>query len=424
MTDDDPQVARDPLRAALLDASASRPSGRGSARPSTRSSTAGQRRSSSRRPAAARVLTYQLPGRRAPGHHARHLAARRADGGPGAVARGARRRGDLPRLDARARRAPTRAMQGMLARRLQARLRRARAARVRRLRARLARARRSRSRHRRGPLHRAVGPRLPPRLPAHRRRCSSACDRRACWPAPPPRRPTCATRSSSGCGFDRRPRAGRAPRLRAPEPAPRGAHRRRPDGVEGDRAPRELRARRSASPRRPTGGAIVYAATRKTTEQYADDLRHAGWNAAPYHAGLGADGALQASPSASATRKLDVVVATNAFGMGIDRADIRAVLHLQPPSSIESYYQEVGRAGRDGAEAHGLLLCSGMDIALRRRLTQMGTDGRAAEPAQAARAWSLFRELLRYLDARHLPPRLHAPLLRRRAGDPRRLRPL
>jgi ATP-dependent DNA helicase RecQ len=73
---------------------------------------------------------------------------------------------------------------------------------------------------------------------------------------------------------------------------------------------------------------------------------------------------------------------------------------VQPPASIESYYQEVGRAGRDGEEAHGVLLCSGADIALRRRLAQLGTDGGAADPVQAARAWGLFRELLRYLDAR------------------------
>ncbi len=160
---------------------------------------------------------------------------------------------------------------------------------------------------------------------------------------------------------------------------------------------RELR-RVLGEPARPKGGAIIYAATRKNTEQFADDLRHAGWNAAPYHAGLGAEERSRLSERFSG-RRIDVVVATNAFGMGIDRPDIRTVLHLQPPSSIESYYQEVGRAGRDGAEAHGLLLCSGVDIALRRRLTQLGSDGQPPDPAQAARAWSLFRELLRYLDA-------------------------
>jgi ATP-dependent DNA helicase RecQ len=173
--------------------------------------------------------------------------------------------------------------------------------------------------------------------------------------------------------------------------------------VEG---PREARAsllgtldRSLGSARAPTGAAIVYAATRRMTEQYAELLRERGWNAAAYHAGLDAATRTRVA-SDFAERRLDVVAATNAFGMGIDRPDIRAVVHVQPPSSIEAYYQEVGRAGRDGGEAHGLLLCSGSDIALRRRLVELGSDGMPPDPALAARAWELFREVLRYLDAR------------------------
>ncbi len=148
----------------------------------------------------------------------------------------------------------------------------------------------------------------------------------------------------------------------------------------------------------PRGAAIVYCATRRATEQMADDLCKAGYNAAAYHAGLDAD--VRADVNMRfATGKLSVVAATNAFGMGIDRADVRVVVHAQPPASLEAYYQEVGRAGRDGEEAYGLLLCSAYDVQLRRRLCESGVGGPAA-PEASARAWGLFRELLRYLDAR------------------------
>jgi ATP-dependent DNA helicase RecQ len=99
-----------------------------------------------------------------------------------------------------------------------------------------------------------------------------------------------------------------------------------------------------------------------------------------------------------ASGDLQVVVATNAFGMGIDRADVRAVIHLGPPGSIEAYYQEVGRAGRDGNPAWGLLLSSAQDLPLRRRLLEMPTDDRAPDPEIVAHKWGLFLELMRWVE--------------------------
>ncbi|MCS6901688.1 MAG: ATP-dependent DNA helicase RecQ [Myxococcales bacterium] len=175
--------------------------------------------------------------------------------------------------------------------------------------------------------------------------------------------------------------------------------------VEHTTSPREAMRRADEAlrltlvdPQAPRGAGIVYAATRKQTEQVAAFLRVQGWRAHPYHAGL--DSELRGKISrAFADQHLDVVVATNAFGMGIDRPDVRVVVHTQPPASIEAYYQEVGRAGRDGKPAGGLLCMSPGDIPLRRRLIEMGLDGQPADRASIQRQWGLFRDLLRYVDA-------------------------
>jgi ATP-dependent DNA helicase RecQ len=166
------------------------------------------------------------------------------------------------------------------------------------------------------------------------------------------------------------------------------------DGRERSHRVDDVLAEALGAPGEPRGAAIVYAPTRRATESEARRLAKQGWQVAAYHAGLG--GPVRDDVSARfAARQLDVVVATNAFGMGIDRADVRAVVHLAPPGSIEAYYQEVGRAGRDGAEACGLLLVSPGDMAQRRALLERD----AAPDAEITRhKWNLFLELMRWAE--------------------------
>jgi DNA topoisomerase-3 len=105
--------------------------------------------------------------------------------------------------------------------------------------------------------------------------------------------------------------------------------------------------------------AIVYAPTRKEAEVLADDLKKR-LPAAAYHAGLGA-GVRDDVQAAFLAGRIEVIVATTAFGMGIDKADVRTVIHTALPATLEGYYQEIGRAGRDGAPSRAVLLHSFVD---------------------------------------------------------------
>jgi len=144
---------------------------------------------------------------------------------------------------------------------------------------------------------------------------------------------------------------------------------------------------------RPARSGVIYAGTRKAVEVLANQLSAAGVPALAYHAGL--DPKLRASRlNTFLDADAAVMVATIAFGMGVDKPDVRYVMHADPPASIEAYWQEIGRAGRDGTPAEGITLYSASDMAwaLRR------ISGREMEPTVKALQMRKVRQLYAMLE--------------------------
>ena len=151
---------------------------------------------------------------------------------------------------------------------------------------------------------------------------------------------------------------------------------------------------------RDEGSGIVYARTRKTVDGIAEELRAAGIVAAPYHAGLPRHERTQTQRRFQ-IGEFPVIVATNAFGMGIDKPDIRFVVHFNLPARIEAYYQEAGRAGRDGDSADCILLYARRDRSHQQRFIDAAhpSDGEVRE------TWQRW---LRSARDGHLPPNIGA----------------